>query len=279
MKYKMNALCAGLVLSLAASRGQSLRDDLIKQFPLTQVDSNGTVLNAGAVMVLQKNGLVAFGCNAPKPELNTWKNGKLSVSVTRAIAVGMAMGNEGAANLAQRKFVTGETFWIIGAGVGKDQMQFRLLSDPINGVLYCADLKFEFPKNHPPPIDQAVQLINEVLTLQPEKPAETETTAAAPVRQKKQTLAERRAAAAAATPAPAQDTAQPAPAADPAMAPIAPPPPPPADPQTVALGDTIEKVVSAFGQPKNIVNLGPKQIYVYANLKVTFDSGKVTDVQ
>ncbi len=38
-------------------------------------------------------------------------------------------------------------------------------------------------------------------------------------------------------------------------------------------------MVAALGQPEKIVNLGPKQIYVYKDLKVTFLKGKVSDVQ
>jgi hypothetical protein len=34
-----------------------------------------------------------------------------------------------------------------------------------------------------------------------------------------------------------------------------------------------------MGQPQKTVNLGPKQIYVYKDLKITFVNGKVADVQ
>ncbi len=54
-------------------------------------------------------------------------------------------------------------------------------------------------------------------------------------------------------------------------------PPPP--PQTIQLGQTIDEVVAAIGQPDKIVNLGAKQIYVYKDIKVTFMKGKVSDVQ
>ncbi len=37
--------------------------------------------------------------------------------------------------------------------------------------------------------------------------------------------------------------------------------------------------VAALDKPEKIVNLGPKQIYVYRDLKVTFIDGKVSDVQ
>ena len=45
------------------------------------------------------------------------------------------------------------------------------------------------------------------------------------------------------------------------------------------MGQTIDEVVAAIGQPDKIVNLGAKQIYVYKDIKVTFMKGKVSDVQ
>jgi hypothetical protein len=56
-------------------------------------------------------------------------------------------------------------------------------------------------------------------------------------------------------------------------------PAPAAESLAVNLGDAPERIVAALGQPKNIVNLGARQIYIYANLKITFEYGKVTDVQ
>ncbi len=52
-----------------------------------------------------------------------------------------------------------------------------------------------------------------------------------------------------------------------------------AEPQTIQMGMTSDQVVAAMGKPAKLVNLGPKQIYVYKDLKVTFLNGKVVDVQ
>ena len=66
---------------------------------------------------------------------------------------------------------------------------------------------------------------------------------------------------------------------------IAPPPdvnaPPqqPGAPGTISLGQTMSQVVNIMGSPKQIVDLGPKQIYVYNNMKIIFIDGKVSDVQ
>jgi hypothetical protein len=45
------------------------------------------------------------------------------------------------------------------------------------------------------------------------------------------------------------------------------------------MGMTTDRVENALGTPAKIVNLGPKQISVYKDLRVTFFGGKVVDVQ
>jgi hypothetical protein len=52
-----------------------------------------------------------------------------------------------------------------------------------------------------------------------------------------------------------------------------------ATPKTTAIGQTIDQVVATLGQPKNIVDLGAKKIYIYQDLKITFKDGKVSDVR
>jgi len=52
-----------------------------------------------------------------------------------------------------------------------------------------------------------------------------------------------------------------------------------AEPQTIQMGMTMDQVQGSLGQPAKVVNLGPKQIYVYKDLKVTFLNGRVVDVQ
>jgi hypothetical protein len=51
------------------------------------------------------------------------------------------------------------------------------------------------------------------------------------------------------------------------------------DPQNIQMGMSPDQVQGALGQPQKTVNLGPKQIWVYKDLKVTFFNGKVVDVQ
>jgi hypothetical protein len=74
--------------------------------------------------------------------------------------------------------------------------------------------------------------------------------------------------AAASTPAGGADGATPAAEA-----------PAPAATVDIALGQTIDQVTASLGQPIAIVNLGPKKIYKYKDMKITFKDGKVSDVE
>jgi hypothetical protein len=51
------------------------------------------------------------------------------------------------------------------------------------------------------------------------------------------------------------------------------------DPQTIQWVQRTDEVQAALGKPEKIVNLGPKQICVYKDLKITFVNGKVSEVQ
>lgn len=52
-----------------------------------------------------------------------------------------------------------------------------------------------------------------------------------------------------------------------------------AEPATVQLGMSSDQVQSVLGKPDKIFNVGAKQIFVYKDVKVTFQSDKVVDVQ
>jgi hypothetical protein len=52
-----------------------------------------------------------------------------------------------------------------------------------------------------------------------------------------------------------------------------------ANTKTVELGQTPDQVRAAVGAPDKIIKLGPKEIYVYKDMRVVFVDGKVSDVQ
>ena len=70
------------------------------------------------------------------------------------------------------------------------------------------------------------------------------------------------------------------PAPMPAIAPPPPPPdaPPPAPP-TIAIGQTMDQVSTAFGAPLKVARLGAMVIFYYKDMKVTFRDGKVSNVE
>lgn len=49
--------------------------------------------------------------------------------------------------------------------------------------------------------------------------------------------------------------------------------------RTVELGQTPDQVKAILGAPDKVVNLGTKEIFVYKDMKVIFQDGKVADVQ
>jgi hypothetical protein len=50
-------------------------------------------------------------------------------------------------------------------------------------------------------------------------------------------------------------------------------------PVVISVGQTTDEVIDQMGQPRQIVNLANKQIYIYQQMKITFVAGKVSDVQ
>jgi hypothetical protein len=55
--------------------------------------------------------------------------------------------------------------------------------------------------------------------------------------------------------------------------------PPAPDPKQLSTGMSENEVTGILGPPKSIANVGPKKMYVYADMKVTIIAGKVTNIQ
>ncbi len=251
-----------LIIALAAiappSYGQDPRSEILKrlnaEFTRTKVTTDRTdIVTAGSVLVLHKDGLVMAAVEAIAPPPNTYKNGTISMGFGANMAWGMelAPANQQPASIAQRKFVTGEKFWVTEFLVKQDGAYLVFVSDPYNDVRYYGQLKFPFPKNGTPNADEVMKSIEEVVTVDAPADQPAADNSAPPAQQPDQSVP----AAAAAAPAPA-----------------------PA-PQTISLGQTTDQVVAILGQPQKIVNLGAKQMYFYPDMKVIFTSGKVSDVK
>jgi hypothetical protein len=173
-----------------------------------------------------------------------------------------------------RYFVTGEKFWVTRIDVLVDGVTFTLFTDAIQDVRYYSTLKFVYPHGATPTPDQVLSTVAEVLKVQPDDSAQSDNKGDQQQGATGGDANQQPAAAGGATQQPAAAggaTQQPA-AEQPAPAPAAPP-------ATVEMGQTPDDVIAILGQPEKIINLGPKQIYVYKDLKVTFVKGKVTDAQ
>jgi hypothetical protein len=244
---------------LGQDQKSQIQKALTSQFALTTTTTDKSdIAEAGAVLVLHKNGLLMYAISNPIPPQSTYKKGKITRNPFGKgfwgdLGNSMAVPGSSAA-IVQRTFGNDEKFWVTKIAVKDDGIVFGFYSDPINEVRYYGELKFPFPKGQTPANEDLLKTIAEVLTVVPADnssggDAQTQTATADP-----------------STPA------------------AIPPPPPPSDmppppPKTVALGQTKDQVVASFGQPQKIATVGPKEIDSYPDMKVTFIDGKVADVQ
>ena len=275
----------------AEDQSAAIQKKLESEYQLTKTNyDKSDIVTAGSVVVLQKDKVLMLAASSTNPCRNTYKDGQIKQSGPCAANErlkkfsGLKSHIPGASNApdspSSHTFVTGEKFWVTKIEVrdaGKDPgIVFSFFTDAISDVRYATTLLIPFGAFTPNP-DQALKLVQEVLTVAPAEDAKKDD------KDKKDDKAQPAAQggqqdAAQASP-PAETPAAPAAPAAPAEAPpapIAPPPPPPAE---VAEGQTVDQVLAALGQPQRTAKIGTKEIYFYKDLKVTFGNGKVKDVQ
>jgi hypothetical protein len=269
--YSALLLSSLTLVAQTASTPSDIQQKLEADFTVSKAAADKSdIVTPGAILVLQKDGLLMSATSQGSAASNTYKDGKISQGIWKVAKMpgfGGLVGHSGTgATVTTRSFVTGEKFWVTKITVHQDSVVFELLSDPISDVRYCSTLKFPFTKGSLPTPDQADASVGEVLKVQPDDSAAASDKGPKGGKQ-----------SAAAAP-PAEAAAPPAP-----MAPIAPPPPPtdtpPPAPKTIALKQTKDEVLANFGPPTKVVKLGTKEIDYYPDMKVTFVNNKVTDVQ
>jgi hypothetical protein len=253
-KTRLAALLAALLATISVSAWtqqqnstEAIKQALVSKYALTTAATDkGDNVTAGAILVVKKPDLLAMAAAQ-----NTYKDARIShAGITPA-------ANTSAPN---RTLAVGEKVWVTGIDVLPAEVVFTLLTDAYSGVRYTATLSFPFPKGAPPSADRVAAMVGEVFDLQP-------------------SASGARFANTAAVAAPASASqATPAPVAQ--GKPTDVPPSPPVDPALVAVGQTIEQVVSKFGRPDRLARLSAtKQVYYYKGAKVTFVNGKVTSVE
>jgi len=263
------SIAAAIVLSYlgssprTSSQASGLQQKLEAKYAITKpTDDKSDIVTAGAILILQKDKLLMYPVSTQVPPQNTYKDGKLSSGAygvhDKAQKFGSLIGHPPPQSVQTqtRYFVTGEKFWVTHIDYLSDGVTFTLFTDAISDVRYYSTLKFVYPHGVTLTADQVLTMVGEVLKVQPDENASS----GGDSNQQDQQPA-------------AADGQQAAPAAE--QTPAA----PPAPPATVEIGQTPEQVTAILGQPDKIINLGPKMIYVYKDLKVTFVKGKVTDAQ
>ncbi len=228
----------------------SLKDQLEAQYKLAKIGYNSGVViitEPGTVLVIQKGGIL--GCPPGNPVLApaTFKDGSLNPPGRIASAL---CGKD------SHQLPSGEKVYVTKIDVNpkKDKVTLRIIEcDSCNGAAqpstYKADVIFEFPKGSlaNPNVTDIEDSIAKVFTIDDS-----------------------------AAPTQAPQTGTP-PDQSPGDQQV--PGPGPAPPAQIHLGQSIDDVVAALGQPEKIVDLGAKKLYVYKDLKITFVNGKVSDVQ
>jgi hypothetical protein len=223
--------------------GSSLADQLKAQYKLAKRGSDssgGSIVEAGTVLTIQKGGILGVPLSNVAMATATYKDGNLRGPST--FAAGFIGGGD------SRQLPIGEKVYVtrIDVQLKKDKIMFTIVEcDSCNGVQQPSSYKsaviFQFPKDYLSKADvtQVTDVITQVL--------------APPTEEQQQ---------------PQAQSDQQSPTNEPT-----------APPSTIEIGQTVEQVKAALGQPTNIVKLGAKQIYLYKDLKVTFTDGKVSDVQ
>ena len=268
---------AALACSLAAAQDSappSIAEQLQAQYKLAKMtkNSNGNaVISEGTVLAIQKEGLTALPFASPlNPCASTYVEGRLKAAgflckAGREVgknALGTILGNFGSAGSVGTDAVNVNTTTVnlavgqraypatITVDTKRDIVKFSVVAcDPCNATdpptYYKAEVDFRLPKGLLATGDasQVEDTIGQVFSIDSGGDA-----------------------------APAQDApAGPARAASPAPA--------PAEPVSIQQGQTIAEVEQALGKPVKTLKVATKVIYIYSDLKITFRSGKVTDVQ
>ncbi len=258
-----------------AAGAPTVLEQLQAQYKMVKMgtDSNGpTVLEEGTVLAIQKGGVLGVPSSSPKPCPAKYENGALKPpsgwcvqgrkqgglhgfgAITSHIPGG---GNANAPDTSSTRFFNkGEKVYPanLNVDVKNEKVVFDVVAcDTCNQTnpptYYKAEVDFQFAqgfleKGDVSKIEDTIGEVFQIDNSAPDAGQQAQQPAAADQQQ---------------------------PAAAPAAA--------PAQPVSIQIGQTIDQVVAALGQPDKMVNLGAKQIYVYKDLKVTFVNGKVSDVQ
>jgi len=253
LTQSVGALLFAAPQALKPAAEQQLR----AQYPVARVGGNGTVLQAGQVLVVQMDGIKAnlapFHSGYYPNEYK--KDGKKVTQSLLGDAKRMPVGGPAAVP----KIQAGDKVYLTGIELKKEEIVFSIQSCGVcnpavpNHLPLRASVAFQFRKGYLETADyDAVQdTIGKVFAIDTSPPTQL------PTEQPQQP----------AVPTQPEQPTQPEPTAQPVT------------PVTINVGDTIDQVVAAMGQPDRKAKVANKDIYFYKDMKVTFVDGKVSDIQ
>jgi hypothetical protein len=241
---------ATLLLASAATHAQAIgalpdiQKLLVSLYPTAKATADGTdLVTAGAVLVLQKDNLVMCKVEHPMPTANFYKNGAIGQGNLGAFLKAMNNLNRfGNPN---------------GAGAPLDTREF------VAGEKFFVTGIGAFPDGvvfnlmSDPIKDQRYKAALKFPFQRGTTPSPDEVAAMVAEVLKIDGQTD--------TPDARQSASQEAPAATPT--------------KTIALGQTRDQVIAAFGVPAKVVQLGSKEIDFFPDMKVTFVQNKVTNVE
>jgi hypothetical protein len=148
----------------------AIQQKLQERIVLATLDANGEIVTAGSVITLRSGSLQMCATTAPAAAgtpVNSYKNGRLSAGMF-SWNLGLGLMKIDPNSIPMHTAVAGEKFWIVHYNVMKNNVQFKIWTDPdSNNLRYWTWLEIPFDKKQVPSPDQFMNTLGEVLAVEP----------------------------------------------------------------------------------------------------------------
>jgi hypothetical protein len=181
MRVAIRTLALSVAAALFCSTTQSIcaqgndpiaaiQQKLQERIVLATLDANGEIVTAGSVITLRSGSLQMCATTAPAAAgtpVNSYKNGRLSAGMF-SWNLGLGLMKIDPNSIPMHTAVAGEKFWIVHYNVMKNNVQFKIWTDPdSNNLRYWTWLEIPFDKKQVPSPDQLMNTLAEVLAVEP----------------------------------------------------------------------------------------------------------------
>jgi hypothetical protein len=148
----------------------AIQQKLQERIVLATLDANGEIVTAGSVITLRSGSLQMCATTAPAAAgtpVNSYKNGRLSAGMF-SWNLGLGLMKIDPNSIPMHTAVAGEKFWIVHYNVMKNNVQFKIWTDPdSNNLRYWTWLEIPFDKKQVPSPDQFMNTLGEVIAVEP----------------------------------------------------------------------------------------------------------------